>query len=230
MIEAGPGLPAAGPRADHRRTARCSCSTRSRPGSGRTGRWFAFQQAGVVPDAMTLAKGLGGGVPIGALVTFGPEVSGLLAPGQHGTTFGGNPLACAAGLAVLDTIAKDGLLEHAHASRRAARRRRARARPPAGRRGARPRPAPRPSCSPPTSPPPSRTGPTGPGSSSTRSSRRAAAHPAAGAHRRAGRRLRRRAARPARRTGGLRMTRHFLRDDDLSPAEQAHVIQRGHRR
>jgi acetylornithine/N-succinyldiaminopimelate aminotransferase len=84
-------------------------------GIGRTGSWFAFQQAGIVPDAMTLAKGLGGGVPIGALVTFGPEVSGLLAPGQHGTTFGGNPLACAAGLAVLDTIAKDGLLEHATA-------------------------------------------------------------------------------------------------------------------
>jgi acetylornithine/N-succinyldiaminopimelate aminotransferase len=84
-------------------------------GIGRTGCWFAFQQAGIVPDAMTLAKGLGGGVPIGALVTFGPEVSGLLAPGQHGTTFGGNPLACAAGLAVLDTIAKDGLLEHATA-------------------------------------------------------------------------------------------------------------------
>jgi acetylornithine/N-succinyldiaminopimelate aminotransferase len=84
-------------------------------GIGRTGSWFAFQQAGIVPDAMTLAKGLGGGVPIGALVTFGPEVSALLAPGQHGTTFGGNPLACAAGLAVLDTIAKDGLLEHATA-------------------------------------------------------------------------------------------------------------------
>jgi acetylornithine/N-succinyldiaminopimelate aminotransferase len=84
-------------------------------GIGRTGSWFAFQQAGIVPDAMTLAKGLGGGVPIGALVTFGPEVSGLLAPGQHGTTFGGNPLACAAGLAVLDTIGKDGLLEHATA-------------------------------------------------------------------------------------------------------------------
>jgi acetylornithine/N-succinyldiaminopimelate aminotransferase len=84
-------------------------------GIGRTGSWFAFQQAGIVPDAMTLAKGLGGGVPIGALVTFGPDVSALLAPGQHGTTFGGNPLACAAGLAVLDTIAKDGLLEHATA-------------------------------------------------------------------------------------------------------------------
>lgn len=81
-------------------------------GVGRTGTWFAFQQAGVVPDAMTLAKGLGGGVPIGALVTFGPAVTALLGPGQHGSTFGGNPLACAAGLAVLETIESDGLLEH----------------------------------------------------------------------------------------------------------------------
>ena len=82
-------------------------------GVGRTGSWFAFQQAGVVPDAMTLAKGLGGGVPIGALVTFGPEASGMLTTGMHGSTFGGNPLACAAGLAVLDTIAAEGLLGHA---------------------------------------------------------------------------------------------------------------------
>ncbi len=81
-------------------------------GIGRTGTWFACQQAGVVPDAMTLAKGLGGGVPIGALVTFGPEVTALLSAGQHGTTFGGNPLSCAAGLAVLDTIESEGLLEH----------------------------------------------------------------------------------------------------------------------
>ena len=81
-------------------------------GIGRTGAWFAFQEAGVTPDAITLAKGLGGGVPIGALVTFGPDVSGLLAAGQHGSTFGGNPLACAAGLAVLDTIESEGLLEH----------------------------------------------------------------------------------------------------------------------
>jgi acetylornithine aminotransferase len=81
-------------------------------GIGRTGDWFAHQPSGVVPDAMTLAKGLGGGVPIGALVTFGPEVTGMLAAGQHGTTFGGNPLACAAGLAVLDTIERDGLLAH----------------------------------------------------------------------------------------------------------------------
>jgi acetylornithine aminotransferase len=81
-------------------------------GVGRTGDWFAHQPSGVVPDAMTLAKGLGGGVPIGALVTFGPRVTAMLAAGQHGTTFGGNPLACAAGLAVLDTIERDGLLEH----------------------------------------------------------------------------------------------------------------------
>jgi acetylornithine aminotransferase len=82
-------------------------------GVGRTGTWFAFQQAGILPDAITVAKGLGGGVPIGALVTFGPEVSGLLSAGQHGSTFGGNPLAAAAGLAVLDTIEADGLLAHA---------------------------------------------------------------------------------------------------------------------
>lgn len=82
-------------------------------GVGRTGSWFAFQDAGIVPDAITLAKGLGGGVPIGALVTFGADVSGLLTAGQHGSTFGGNPLAAAAGLAVLETIESQGLLEHA---------------------------------------------------------------------------------------------------------------------
>ena len=82
-------------------------------GVGRTGTWFAFQQAGIVPDAITVAKGLGAGVPIGALVTFGPDVSGLLTAGQHGTTFGGNPLAAAAGLAVLDTIDREKLLAHA---------------------------------------------------------------------------------------------------------------------
>lgn len=82
-------------------------------GIGRTGAWFAFQEAGVVPDAITLAKGLGGGVPIGALVTFGPEVSAMLSQGMHGSTFGGNPLACAAAIAVLDTIEAEGLLDHA---------------------------------------------------------------------------------------------------------------------
>jgi acetylornithine/N-succinyldiaminopimelate aminotransferase len=84
-------------------------------GVGRTGTWFAFQQAGIVPDAITVAKGLGAGVPIGALVTFGPGVSGLLTAGQHGTTFGGNPLAAAVGLAVLDTIETSGLLAHVKA-------------------------------------------------------------------------------------------------------------------
>ncbi|QCU77777.1 acetylornithine transaminase [Citricoccus sp. SGAir0253] len=89
-------------------------------GVGRTGHWFAHQSpevtgqdTPVVPDAMTLAKGLGGGIPIGAMVSFGARASGLLTAGQHGTTFGGNPVATAAGLAVLDAIEDEGLLEHA---------------------------------------------------------------------------------------------------------------------
>ncbi|MCC3284006.1 acetylornithine transaminase [Arthrobacter caoxuetaonis] len=77
-------------------------------GIGRTGTWFASE--GVLPDAMTVAKGLGSGFPIGGLITFGPEVSGLLAPGQHGTTFGGNPVATAAGLATLTEIGSGNLL------------------------------------------------------------------------------------------------------------------------
>jgi acetylornithine/N-succinyldiaminopimelate aminotransferase len=81
-------------------------------GIGRTGHWFAFQAEGVVPDAITLAKGLGGGLPIGALVAFG-DASTLLKAGMHASTFGGNPVCCAAALAVLDTIAADGLLDHA---------------------------------------------------------------------------------------------------------------------
>jgi len=81
-------------------------------GIGRTGRWFAYQAAGVVPDVVTLAKGLGGGLPIGACIGIGAAGS-LFEPGQHGTTFGGNPVCCAAALAVLRTIADDGLLEHA---------------------------------------------------------------------------------------------------------------------
>ena len=85
-------------------------------GMGRTGTWFAYQQAGIVPDAITVAKGLGGGVPIGALVAFGPQVAGLLTAGQHGTTFGGNPLAASAGLAVIATIEEQGLLAHATAA------------------------------------------------------------------------------------------------------------------
>ncbi len=80
-------------------------------GIGRTGHWFAHQQEGVLPDVLTLAKGLGGGLPIGACVGIGPSGSGL-AKGDHGSTFGGNPVACAAAIAVLDTIERDGLLGH----------------------------------------------------------------------------------------------------------------------
>ncbi|MBF4992775.1 acetylornithine transaminase [Arthrobacter gandavensis] len=83
-------------------------------GIGRTGRWFA--SAGVLPDAMTLAKGLGSGFPIGGMITFGPEVSALLAPGQHGTTFGGNPVATAAALATLSVIETDGILANVQAT------------------------------------------------------------------------------------------------------------------
>lgn len=80
-------------------------------GIGRTGEWFA--SAGVGPDVMTLAKGLAGGMPLGACLAFGPA-SDLLRPGDHGTTFGGNPVSCAAALAVLDTIEKDNLLDNVH--------------------------------------------------------------------------------------------------------------------
>ncbi len=80
-------------------------------GIGRTGQWFASQAEGVRPDVITLAKGLGGGLPIGACIAFGP--AGLLfAPGDHGSTFGGNPVACAAALAVLNTIADEHLLDN----------------------------------------------------------------------------------------------------------------------
>lgn len=88
-------------------------------GMGRTGQWLASQATDVVPDAVTLAKGLAGGVPVGALVTFGPAVTGLLTGGMHGTTFGGNPLACAAALATIDVIESDGLLAHAAETGRA---------------------------------------------------------------------------------------------------------------
>ena len=83
-------------------------------GVGRTGEWFAHQAIeGLQPDVMTLAKGLGGGFPIGAALTFGEHATGLLGPGQHGTTFGGNPLGAAVSLAVLGAIAEDGLLDAA---------------------------------------------------------------------------------------------------------------------
>jgi acetylornithine aminotransferase len=81
-------------------------------GIGRTGKWFAHQWAGVVPDVMPLAKGLGSGVPIGAVVT-GPKASGVLGPGNHGTTFGGNPLSMRAGVETLRIMREDGVMENA---------------------------------------------------------------------------------------------------------------------
>ncbi|MBC9715558.1 acetylornithine transaminase [Streptomyces sp. TRM66268-LWL] len=84
-------------------------------GIGRTGQWFEYlAHEGVEPDVVTLAKGLGGGLPLGAVVAFG-AAGELLQPGQHGTTFGGNPIACAAGLAVLETIEAEGLLDNVKA-------------------------------------------------------------------------------------------------------------------
>jgi acetylornithine aminotransferase len=81
-------------------------------GVGRTGSWFAFQHTDIVPDVMTLAKGLGSGVPIGACLAHGAAAD-VFTPGKHGSTFGGNPLACRAALTTLSTIADDNLLQHA---------------------------------------------------------------------------------------------------------------------
>jgi len=100
-------------------TARAACDSAGallvldeiQSGIGRTGAWFACQAAGIMPDVITLAKGLGGGLPIGACIGIGAAASAL-GRGEHGSTFGGNPVACAAALAVLDTIERDGLLEN----------------------------------------------------------------------------------------------------------------------
>jgi acetylornithine/N-succinyldiaminopimelate aminotransferase len=81
-------------------------------GMGRTGKWFAHQWAGIKPDVMPLAKGLGSGVPIGAVVA-GPKAANIFAPGNHGTTFGGNPLAMRAGVETIRIIEEDNLLENA---------------------------------------------------------------------------------------------------------------------
>jgi len=81
-------------------------------GTGRTGKWFGWQHVGVKPDIMTLAKGLASGVPIGACLTSG-LAAGLFQPGNHGSTFGGNPLACAAALTTLDVITEEGLMDNA---------------------------------------------------------------------------------------------------------------------
>ena len=82
-------------------------------GLGRTGRLFGYEHTGITPDIMTLAKALGGGVPIGALCTRA-EIASVFTPGSHGTTFGGNPLACAAAVAAVEELARPELLEHVH--------------------------------------------------------------------------------------------------------------------
>ena len=95
------------------------CNTRSwlmmldeiQTGIGRTGQWFAFEHEGIVPDVMTLAKGLGNGIPIGACLARG-KAAELFTPGSHGSTFGGNPLACRVGCTVLDIIEEQSLLEN----------------------------------------------------------------------------------------------------------------------
>ncbi|MDE2584748.1 MAG: aspartate aminotransferase family protein [Betaproteobacteria bacterium] len=81
-------------------------------GMGRTGTWFGFQHAGILPDVATLAKGLGSGVPVGACLTAG-KAAGLFGPGNHGSTFGGNPLACRAALTTIATIEEDQLMQNA---------------------------------------------------------------------------------------------------------------------
>jgi acetylornithine aminotransferase len=81
-------------------------------GTGRTGKWFAYQHSGVQPDVVTLAKGLGNGVPIGTCMAAGVAAT-LFTAGKHGSTFGGNPLACAAGLETLAIIEEDGLMQNA---------------------------------------------------------------------------------------------------------------------
>ena len=81
-------------------------------GMGRTGTWFGFQHAGILPDVATLAKGLGSGVPVGACLTAG-KAAGLFGPGNHGSTFGGNPLACRAALTTIGTIEEDRLMQNA---------------------------------------------------------------------------------------------------------------------
>ncbi len=107
-------------RAEYLREVRALCDERNwlmmidevQCGMGRTGKWFAHQWAGIVPDVMPLAKGLGSGVPVGAVVA-GPKAANIFQPGNHGTTFGGNPLAMRAGVETIRIMEADGLLENA---------------------------------------------------------------------------------------------------------------------
>ena len=84
-------------------------------GMGRTGRWFGFQHAGIQPDVITLAKGLGNGFPIGACLASG-KAHGLMMPGHHGSTFGGNPLACRVGYKVVELMEQDSIIPQAERS------------------------------------------------------------------------------------------------------------------
>jgi predicted acetylornithine/succinylornithine family transaminase len=108
------------PRADYLKRMRDWCDRNKlllildevQTGVGRTGRFFAYEHAGIKPDIATLAKALGGGLPIGAMIAR-PEVASSFTPGSHGSTFGGNPVACAAALAVIDALEQDGVLDNA---------------------------------------------------------------------------------------------------------------------
>jgi acetylornithine/N-succinyldiaminopimelate aminotransferase len=108
------------PRSDYLKRVRDFCDRNNmllifdevQVGMGRTGKFFAFEHAGIKPDIVTLAKALGGGLPIGAMIAKS-GIAASLTPGSHGTTFGGNPVACAAALAVIDAIEQEGVLENA---------------------------------------------------------------------------------------------------------------------
>src|SRR5277367_6342158 len=108
------------PRADYLKRVRDWCDRNKmllildevQTGMGRTGRFFAFEHVGIKPDIVTLAKALGGGLPIGAMIAR-PEIASSFTPGSHGSTFGGNPVACAAAVAMIDALEQDGVLENA---------------------------------------------------------------------------------------------------------------------
>ena len=118
LVQGEGGVHVASP--EYLRTLRLLCDERDwllmadeiQTGMGRTGTWFCYQQAGMVPDVVTLAKGLGNGFPIGACLARG-RAAELFSPGNHGSTFGGNPLACRVGCTVIDAIARGGLPERA---------------------------------------------------------------------------------------------------------------------
>ena len=224
-----PGYLRGAPARSRRRPGRCSSSTRCRPASGAPARWFAFHAARAsCPTSSPSPRGSAAASRSAPCWPSAATSARCSPPGTHGSTFGGNPLACAAGLAVLDTIEREGLLDHAREAGEHLEQRIAALDHPqvTGIRGAgllraialagdvlgrRRGPGPR------------RRLHRQPGGA-----RRHPARPAAHRHRRRARPVRRRAARPARRRprpGGRPMTlRHFLADDDLTPAEQRDVL------